>query len=246
MNAKEKQIALVKILQNNPNCEQAKKELYESIYRFVYGLVLKITRDYAIVEDLVNEAFISILINAVPKYKEGNNCNFLSYASFWIVHSARAYLLDNLTPFRLPRDVAAVYYRKISGSDEDFNKAKRHIKKALDYTFVSTEYKVVDELKINDTLIDGVDFLEQLSNENEVKDLINNSDLTKKELDILLDTSGYNNDLTALEKSEHYNCSKQRIQQLKKRAIFKIRKSIESRNRKEKTETLIEETKNGV
>ena len=62
MNTKERQIALVKILQKNPNSFQAKKELYDSIYRFIYGLVLKLTRDYTIVDDLVNEAFISVLL----------------------------------------------------------------------------------------------------------------------------------------------------------------------------------------
>lgn len=245
MNTKERQIALVKILQKNPNSLQAKKELYDSIYRFIYGLVLKLTRDYTIVDDLVNEAFISVLLNAVPKYKENTGCNFLSYASFWIMHSAKCYLLDNLTPFRLPRDVASVYYRKISGSDEDFSKNKKYIKDALGYKFVSTEYKVFDDLKINDVLADGDGFLKQLSNEDEVNTLINNADLSEKELEILLDTSGYTNDLTALEKSERYGCSKQRIQQLRKRAIYKIRKSIEERNKVDRRKVLME-TKNDV
>lgn len=233
MNTRETQISLVKILKEHPNSSEAKKELYESLYRYMYGVALRISGNRFIVNDLVNEAFISVLNNAVPKYDLNSGANFLTYATFWIQNAIRSYILDNITPIRLPRNVSALFFRKISGSDEDFSKQKSFIKKALDFSFMSTETKIFDDIKIEDILVGNQDFIENLYNEDLLKTLLDKSLLSSKEKDILFETSGYRNDLTHKDKGEYFGVSRQRIQQIRKQSIYKLRNTLKNLKRKE-------------
>ena len=199
----------------------------------MYGVALKISSNRNIINDLVQEAFISVLNNAVPKYDVNSGANFLTYATFWIQNAVRSYILDNITPIRLPRNVSALFFRKVSGSDEDFSKQKDFIKSALSYSFISTEARIFDEVKIEDTLVSNQDFLKQLYNEDLLNTLLKKSLLSNKEKNILFETSGYRNDLTHKDKGEYFGVSRQRIQQIRKQSIYKLRNTLKEIKRKE-------------
>lgn len=239
MNMVEKQLALVKILKKNPNCMSAKEELYECTYRFIYGLVLKMCKRQDLVDELANEAFMSLLLDAIPKYDLNSGVPFLGYANFWIVHAVKNYIMDNMTPIRMPKNVAQMYYRKISGSDEDFSSKKEHITKALAYSFVSTNTNIYNNLEIQDTLEDRKEDIDELILKDELRTIINNSKIIPREMKVLRDY--YFNELTEKEKSVFEDCSKQRIGQIRKNALLKLRKSAQYIKDKEHNKQLIME-----
>lgn len=235
MELRDRQIALVNILKKNPNNRVAKKELVDSMYRFVWSIAKKITRDKELMSDLVQEGFISIFKNAINKYDSSRGISFLSYSVFWVIQAMKSYLLDNFTQIRFPKNVASAYYRNKCGSKEDFSKQKWYVKEALKYSFISTDTKIYndkDELRLIDVLkSDEVNYLDSLIYKDELDNLLQEANLTEKEFRIVTETTGfYEGERKSLvEKSLEYGLSKERIRQIRNSAL----KKLKNKHRKE-------------
>lgn len=227
----ERQIVLVRLLKQNPNNVKAKEELIECLYRFVYGTALKLTRNRELIQDLVQEAYISIFADAVRKYDETKEANFLSYSSFWIMNAMKTYILDNMTVIRFPRNVASVYYRKQHCSKEDFSLCSEHVKKALEYSFMSTNASVYDDVKVEDILPSQIDISEDEDDSHpELKKAIAQVHLTPKEKDVFVNVvSNDDNELISMrQESMRLGISKERVRQIRNNVLRKLRNKLES------------------
>lgn len=226
----ERQIVLVRLLKQNPNNVKAKEELIECLYKFVYGIALKITKNRELIKDLIQEAYISIFADAVRKYDETKEANFLSYSSFWIMNAMKTYILDNMTIIRFPRNVASVYYRKQHCSKEDFSVQKEHVRKALEYSFMSTNANVYDDVTIEDVLPSN-DILEDEDDSHpELKKAIAQVHLTPREKDIFTNVVSNEEDdvITMRQESMRLGISRERVRQIRNNVLRKIRNQLKN------------------
>jgi len=102
----------------------AESRILKLTYRFVWKVAKKFTRDEQLQKDLVQEAELALLKEAIPRFDLSSNASFCSYAIFWIMHAMEVYLKDNLFVCKLPSH-AETYLRaqKISIDEVDHGKS---------------------------------------------------------------------------------------------------------------------------
>ena len=230
----------------------AKTRLIESNLRFVVMIAKRYRNRGLPLEDLINEGNFG-LIKAVERFEPDKGFRFLSYAVWWIRQSILKALCEQTHMIRLPAHRIAVYkemekqremYRKIYSRDPDTEEMARimHMDKAyLDEinslsmrissleSFIGSED---DSLKLGNLLADNnaVDIEAETISDSLKRELcLAIGKLSEREVRILYARFGLEGCIakTLAELGEELHIARERVRQIEKRALRKLRFSAD-------------------
>lgn len=232
----EKEIELAERIKNGD--ESAINELVESNLKFVISIAKKYQGQGILLSDLINEGNLG-LIKAAKKFDADKGFRFISYAVYWVKQTIMQCLNENGRMVRLPVNVITKL-NSIKKNNELLLEESLHDIDTFDNEFVELTNSTCSS--INDYINeDGDEVSDLLSDDiNVEEEIIKNSDDTKikealsKTLEILDERErciiecyyGLNNDYEAMTLEgigDKYNLTKERIRQIKSKAIMKLR-----------------------
>lgn len=220
--------------------EIAKNKLIKANLKFVISIAKEYQGQGLLLCDLINEGNYG-LIKAANRFDHTRGFRFISYAVWWIKQSIIQSLNDNARIVRLPANVIT----KISKLNKEISKFESDNEREpvfgeiseKDNQFLMLSYPKNSSLNqhIND---DGDELIELIPSENEDYDKEENNTLIKKELnktlsvlntrekEIIEKYFGLNSDIAPMtleEIGEQYGLTKERIRQIKLKALRKLR-----------------------
>ena len=234
--------------------KKAREKLINSNLRFVVSVAKKFRGQGMPLEDLINEGNIG-LMTAVDKFEPEKGYHFISYAVWWVRQAILKALAEQSRPVRLPLNRSneliqivrakndLIHNKGISDPSVDEIAAAS----GLDVTLVKNLLEVTRDMISFDSPIKGdeegdssyFDFVEDKAQSPE-EDVVNHmmekdvrgllSVLGEKERDIIEKRYGFNgNEPMSLKAiGDEYNLTKERIRQIEKAALQKLRNNGES------------------
>ena len=234
--------------------KKAREKLINSNLRFVVSVAKKFRGQGMPLEDLINEGNMG-LMTAVDKFEPEKGYHFISYAVWWVRQAILKALAEQSRPVRLPLNRSneliqivrakndLIHNKGISDPTVDEIAAAS----GLDVTLVKNLLEVTRDMISFDSPIKGdeegdssyFDFVEDKSQSPE-DDVVNHmmekdvrgllSVLGDKERDIIEKRYGFNgNEPMSLKAiGDEYNLTKERIRQIEKAALQKLRNNGES------------------
>lgn len=234
--------------------KKAREKLINANLRFVVSVAKKFRGQGMPLEDLINEGNIG-LMTAVDKFEPEKGYHFISYAVWWVRQAILKALAEQSRPVRLPLNRSneliqivrakndLIHNKGISDPTVDEIAAAS----GLDVTLVKNLLEVTRDMISFDSPIKGdeegdssyFDFVEDKSQSPE-DDVVNHmmekdvrgllSVLGDKERDIIEKRYGFNgNEPMSLKAiGDEYNLTKERIRQIEKVALQKLRNNGES------------------
>lgn len=234
--------------------KKARERLINSNLRFVVSVAKKFRGQGIPLEDLINEGNIG-LMTAVDKFEPEKGYHFISYAVWWVRQAILKALAEQSRPVRLPLNrsneliqiVRAKNELLKSGENSDPSAEDIAEKTGLERNLVKSLMDITREMISFDSPIKGdeegdssyFDFVEDKSQTPE-EDVVNHmmekdvrsllGVLGDKERDIIEKRYGFNGrepmSLKAI--GDEYNLTKERIRQIEKSALEKLRKNGDS------------------
>ncbi len=233
-------------------------KLTKSNLRFVVSVAKQYQNQGISLQDLINEGNIG-LIKAAKRFDETRGFKFISYAVWWIRQAILQAIADQSRIVRLPlNQVGAInkIKKEIARLEQELQRQPtfEEISEAVDLP----DYKVVELMKMN-TYTQSIDspiapdedtkFVDtfiyendhetdtQLMNESlaiEIQEVL--SSLSEKEQDILKLFFGINSshDYTLDEIGDKYGLSRERVRQIKERALKRLRQECMRHEQKNK------------
>lgn len=234
--------------------KKAREKLINANLRFVVSVAKKFRGQGMPLEDLINEGNIG-LMTAVDKFEPEKGYHFISYAVWWVRQAILKALAEQSRPVRLPLNRSneliqivrakndLIHNKGISDPSVDEIAAAS----GLDVTLVKNLLEVTRDMISFDSPIKGdeegdssyFDFVEDKAQSPE-EDVVNHmmekdvrgllSVLGEKERDIIEKRYGFNgNEPMSLKAiGDEYNLTKERIRQIEKAALQKLRNNGES------------------
>ena len=234
--------------------KKAREKLINANLRFVVSVAKKFRGQGMPLEDLINEGNIG-LMTAVDKFEPEKGYHFISYAVWWVRQAILKALAEQSRPVRLPLNRSneliqivrakndLIHNKGISDPSVDEIAAAS----GLDVTLVKNLLEVTRAMISFDSPIKGdeegdssyFDFVEDKAQSPE-EDVVNHmmekdvrgllSVLGEKERDIIEKRYGFNgNEPMSLKAiGDEYNLTKERIRQIEKAALQKLRNNGES------------------
>ena len=234
--------------------KKAREKLINANLRFVVSVAKKFRGQGMPLEDLINEGNIG-LMTAVDKFEPEKGYHFISYAVWWVRQAILKALAEQSRPVRLPLNRSneliqivrakndLIHNKGISDPTVDEIAAAS----GLDVTLVKNLLEVTRDMISFDSPIKGdeegdssyFDFVEDKAQSPE-EDVVNHmmekdvrgllSVLGEKERDIIEKRYGFNgNEPMSLKAiGDEYNLTKERIRQIEKAALQKLRNNGES------------------
>jgi RNA polymerase primary sigma factor len=228
--------------------KSALEALVKANLRFVIGVALTYRSSGIPLSDLINEGNIG-LINAAKKYNQNKNFKFISYAVWWIRQSILALIARQSRLYHLPNYCASNIYKVRKANQNLEQKLKRQPTqeeiaqntnlslKALKLVESNDQKKISLDSYIGDkedpySLYDIVEN-EKSENPDEhvIKESVSNS--IRKAIDTLPNREkkvielyfglNENNPFTLEDIGDHFKVSRERIRQLKNRALFRLK-----------------------
>mgnify|MGYP002749799087 CR=1 FL=1 len=226
----------------------ALETLVKANLRFVIGVALTYRSSGIPLGDLINEGNIG-LINSAKKYNEKKNFKFISYAVWWIRQSILALIARQSRLYNLPSYCVANIYKVRKANQNLEQKLKRQPTqeeiaqntnlslKALKFAEFNDQKNISLDAYIGDRE-DSCSLYEILENKNSenpdehvTKESINNSikkaidSLPVREKKVIELYFGLNEDnpYTLEDIGNYFKVSRERIRQLKDRAIFRLK-----------------------
>ena len=234
--------------------KKARERLIHSNLRFVVSVAKKFRGQGIPLEDLINEGNIG-LMTAVDKFEPEKGYHFISYAVWWVRQAILKALAEQSRPVRLPLNrsneliqiVRAKNELLKSGENSDPSAEDIAEKTGLERNLVKSLMDITREMISFDSPIKGdeegdssyFDFVEDKSQTPE-EDVVNHmmekdvrsllGVLGDKERDIIEKRYGFNGrepmSLKAI--GDEYNLTKERIRQIEKSALEKLRNNGDS------------------
>ena len=234
--------------------KKARERLINSNLRFVVSVAKKFRGQGIPLEDLINEGNIG-LITAVDKFEPEKGYHFISYAVWWVRQAILKALAEQSRPVRLPlnrsNELIQIDRAKNellkSGENSDPSAEDIAEKTGLERNLVKSLMDITREMISFDSPIKGdeegdssyFDFVEDKSQTPE-EDVVNHmmekdvrsllGVLGDKERDIIEKRYGFNGrepmSLKAI--GDEYNLTKERIRQIEKSALEKLRNNGDS------------------
>ena len=211
--------------------KKIEKELLEGNLRFVITVAKQYQNQGLDFPDLIAEGNLG-LMKAIQNFDWNKDLRFISYAVWWVKQSILQSLNDNARTIRLPVNVV-----------QDLQRAKRQIENkggTLDDKFANLPSIIDLDMTINE---DGDTLIDIIKNENadSPEQFFNNKDVVKKQLFCLLDTLddreriiiedyfGLSGTPRTLEDiGEDFNLTKERVRQIKEKALRRLRNESSS------------------
>ena len=227
---------IIKELKNKNLTETRKRELQEELVignlRFVISVAKQYMNQGLDLSDLISEGNIGMM-RAAEEFDPTKKVRFISYAVWWVKQAIMSALNDNARTIRLPSNIIQEYQKSkkqlLNENDKDF--ANKYEKQAS--LFIPKTVNLSDEINDEgDQLIDiivnkdSLDPEKYLDNEDERKNRVRQalSILDEKERQIIEKYFGLNGVQSNLEDlGEEFGCTKERIRQLKEKAMKKLR-----------------------
>ena len=213
-----------------------KKELYDELVKGNLRFVISVAKTYQNqgmdVMDLISEGNIG-LMKAAERFDPTSGLKFISYAVWWVRQSIMASLNENSRTIRLPSNLvqeAQKAKRKISNSDDDSGFINNSNEPTTNLPYCIGLYREINEE--GDSLIDLIP-----NKDAESPDAILNSpEEMKKKVSTMLSVLD-DREKTIIERyfgltgvecnledlGEEFGCTKERIRQLRDKAIKKLR-----------------------
>jgi RNA polymerase primary sigma factor len=229
MNA-ERERELAKIMLD-PNSTQrqkdlVKKELVEGNLRFVISVCKQYQNQGLDLCDLISEGNYGLL-KAIDKFDWTKNLRFISYGVWWIRQAIIESLNDNARTIRLPVNIVQEYHK--------IKKMLNEFDNTLPKKFNNLPHTVDLDLMLNE---DGDSLISVIKNENadNPEDVFNTKQILREKLlniigvledrekIIIEDYFGLNGSMRTLEEiGEDFNLTKERVRQIKEKALKKLR-----------------------
>jgi RNA polymerase primary sigma factor len=231
-----RQEEIFEMLQNKNITKEEKKKLHDELVlgnlRFVISVAAAYQNQGMMLCDIINEGNIG-LIKAAERFDPTSGLKFISYAVWWVRQSIMASLNDNARTIRLPSNlVQEAQKNKRGNTDEEnsyfINNSDEPVESNLPYCIGL--YKQINEE--GDQLIDIIPNKEAES----ADAIINSPEEIKKKVAQMLSVlderekviiekyyglTGVESNLDDL--GEEFGCTKERIRQLRDKAIKKLR-----------------------
>ena len=196
-------------------------ELIEGNLRFVITIAKKYHSKNIDIMDLISEGNIG-LIKATERYKPDSEFKFISYAVWWIKQHIISYLNDYARTIRIPSNLVQLNLK--NKKEEILNEYENDINDILHY-FISFYSDNNDDINLIDFIFEkdyGVINEPDITLNNKINKLLNVLD--EREKTIIKKYYGFNNIESNLEVlGEEFSCTKERIRQIKDKAILKLR-----------------------
>ena len=234
--------------------KKAREKLINSNLRFVVSVAKKFRGQGMPLEDLINEGNIG-LMTAVDKFEPEKGYHFISYAVWWVRQAILKALAEQSRPVRLPLNRSNELIQIVRAKNDLIHKQgisdptvdEIAVASGLDVTLVKNLLEVTRDMISFDSPIKGdeegdssyFDFVEDKTQSPE-DDVVNHmmekdvrgllSVLGDKERDIIEKRYGFNgNEPMSLKAiGDEYNLTKERIRQIEKAALQKLRNNGES------------------
>tara|TARA_R110000772_G_scaffold17946_3_gene49909 strand:+ start:87125 stop:87958 length:834 start_codon:yes stop_codon:yes gene_type:complete len=227
--------------------QEAIDTLVESNLKFVISVAKEYQGKGLTLNDLINEGNYG-LIKAATRYDHTRGFRFISYAVWWIRQSILQSLNDNSRTIRFPSNII----NKISSSKKEYDRFEFENERPADFVDFLDDDSVIDisvlpscssfNVIINDNGGELLDLIGDSSgtteptfddSENIVKKELNGmlSNLSNREREIVECYFGVNKDfdtMTLETIGEKHNLTKERIRQIKEKALKKLRHNSEN------------------
>ena len=223
--------------------EKAKDKLVKANLKFVISIAKEYQGQGLSLSDLISEGNLG-LVRAATRYDHTRGFRFISYAVWWIKEAILKSLNDNSRIIRLPSNVI----KKLSDLRKEINKFETENERLPIHGDLTDEHgETIDTPKtpsctsLNDVINEDGDELyclledknsttekEIFSQDDKIKEEIKNilSKLDVREKEVLESYFGINKDydgMTLEAIGEKYDLTKERIRQIKEKAIRRIR-----------------------
>ncbi len=227
--------------------EKALNRLIQANLRFVVSVAKQYQNQGLPLGDLINEGNLG-LIKAAKRFDETRGFKFISYAVWWIRQSILQALAEQSRIVRLPLNRVGALNKigkKLSQLEQEFERepSPNELAEELDMSV----YEVTDTLKISGKHISmdapftqGEDnkLLDIMPNENDpmpdhglmyeslkkdIEEALNTLDPREREVVKLYFGIGYDHPLTLEEIGEKFKLTRERVRQIKEKAIRKLR-----------------------
>lgn len=221
----ERQDEIFKLLKDKDIDEKEKEKIYEELVvgnlRFVVSIAKKYQNQGLDLLDLISEGNIGLL-KSVDRFDPSTGLKFISYAVWWIKQSMMASLNEHSRTIRIPSNLI----------QETQKNRKGDTVREVTYTL---PYCVQLNQEINEDGDELIDIIRD-PNEQNPEDVFKSPDEIKKRVSAMLSVlderekiiiekyfglNGIQSNLDDL--GEEFNCTKERIRQLKDKSIKKLR-----------------------
>lgn len=229
MNA-ERERELAKVMLNPESTKKerdlVKKELIEGNLRFVISVCKQYQNQGLDLSDLIAEGNYGLL-KAIDKFDWTKNLRFISYGVWWIRQAIIESLNDNARTIRLPVNIVQEYQK--------IKKVLNEFDNSTPKKFNNLPHTVDLDLMLNE---DGDTLVSVIKNENadNPEDVFNTKLILREKLlniigiledrekTIIEDYFGLNGSMRTLEEiGEDFNLTKERVRQIKEKALKKLR-----------------------
>lgn len=191
--------------------EAARNQILESNLKFVFDIARKYTGRGVAISDLISEGNMGLL-KAMEKFDETKGVKFISYAVWWIRQFMQEAIKRNKLVELCEIEMSTNNDDAIGKMNPAYDDDRTNSKDKTNYE-PSDEDEVVEK-EVNDTY----------------KEVVNNimDSLTERERDVIELYYGINDnkELTLFKIGEKYDLSSERVRQIKKTAIRKMRANV--------------------
>ena len=183
---------------------KAKNEILESNLRFVFDIARHYTGRGVPISELISDGNMGLL-RAIEKFDESKDVKFISYAVWWI----RQAMLESI------KKKNAINFVEIDpNTDNDVSMDKKLIQDDEDDTYFNNDFSNENDEKESEIKIGQKNIVIKLLNV-----------LDERERDVIESYYGINDkkELTLTDIGKKYNLSSERVRQIKKKGLMKLR-----------------------